>query len=198
MTLALGLDFTPELKTPQVPIPEGYSQEKYAQQFVDDYREAGVDFKRVWPQSFLYSDILYWIKNEPKFAQQALFLDESGDNGKLANATAALAGRAKDGVKFVSPPISYLLTAVDGKLEPSAYAKEAKRLGLGIVAWSLERSGPLDQIKGNYYYEHFDSAVTRDGDMFVVLDALKNAGVDKVFSDWTAVTTFYANCMGLK
>lgn len=197
MTLALGLDFTPELKTPEVPIPEGYSQEKYAQQLVDDYRELGVDFARVWAQSFLYDDILYWLKAEPEFAQQALFLDETGDDGKLANATAALAGRAKDGVKWVAPPTSYLLTAVDGSLEPSEYAKEAKRLGLGVVAWSLERSPPLAQVKGDYYYEHFDSAVTRDGDLFVVLDALKNVGVDKVFSDWSAATTFYANCMGL-
>ncbi len=197
MTLALGLDFTPELKTPEVPIPEGYSQEAYAQQLVDDYRELGVDFSRVWPQSFLYADILYWLKAEPEFAKQALFLDETGDNGKLANATAALEGRAKDGVKWVAPPTSYLLKAVEGRLEPSEYAKEAKRLGLGVVAWSLERSPPLAGVKGDYYYEHFDSAVTRDGDMFVVLDALKNVGVDKVFSDWSAATTFYANCMGL-
>ncbi|CAK9783635.1 PLC-like phosphodiesterase [Cutaneotrichosporon oleaginosum] len=197
MTLALGLDFTPELKTPEVPIPEGYSQEAYAQQLVDDYREMGVDFSRVWPQSFLYDDILYWLKAEPKFAKQALFLDETGDNGKLANATAALKGRKKDGVKWIAPPTSYLLKAVDGRLEASEYAKEAKRLGFGVVAWSLERSPPLAKVKGDYYYENFDSAITRDGDLFVVLDALKNVGVDKVFSDWSAATTFYANCMGL-
>lgn len=204
MTLALGLDFTPELKTPEVPMPFGptnYTQEAYAQQLVEDYRAAGVDFARVWPQSFRYADVLYWLKAEPEFAHQALYLDENGDEGKLANATAALKKYAEDGVKWVAPPTSYLLTAVNGTLEASEYAKEAKKLGLGIVSWSLERSPPLAKVAStaDYYYENFAAAVKRDGDLFLVLDALANkAGVAKVFSDWAAATTFYANCMGLK
>lgn len=202
MVLKLGLDFTPELKTPEVPMPfNNLTQEAYAQLLVDDYKAAGVDFGRVWPQSFLYADILYWLRAEPKFAKQALYLDSTGDNGKLANATASLAKYKADGVKWVAPPTSYLLSAVNGTLEASEYAKEANRLGLGIVSWSLERSPPLAEVgaTADYYYEHFAGAVHRDGDLFLVLDALhKKAGVDKVFSDWAAATTFYANCMGLK
>lgn len=205
MTLALGLDFTPELKKPEVEMPfDGdYTQEMYAQQLVEDYRAAGVDFKRVWPQSFYYPDILYWLKAEPEFAKQALYLDENGDGGdaQLANATSMLAKYKADGVQYVAPPTSYLLTAVNGSLEASEYAKEAQKLGLGVVSWSLERSPPLAQVAStaDYYYEHFAGAVHRDGDFFVVLDALANkAGVKKVFSDWAAATTYYANCFGLK
>ena len=57
-----GAKFTPELKTPQVEMPyEGdYTQEDYAQQLVDEYIAAGVDPSDVWPQSFLWSDAIYW------------------------------------------------------------------------------------------------------------------------------------------
>ncbi len=51
---SLGLQFTPELKVPQVPMPfrgGNYTQHAYAQQMVDEYRAAGIDFRRVWPQS---------------------------------------------------------------------------------------------------------------------------------------------------
>ena len=54
--------FTPELKAADVEMPyEGdYSQEDYAQQMIDDYIEAGVDPKDVWPQSFNTDDVIYW------------------------------------------------------------------------------------------------------------------------------------------
>ena len=59
---AYDVKFTPELKTPQVDMPyEGtYTQEDYAQQMINEYIEAGVDPKDVWPQSFLWSDAIYW------------------------------------------------------------------------------------------------------------------------------------------
>ncbi len=57
-----GAKFTPELKTPQVEMPyEGdYSQTDYAQQMIDEYIAAGVEPSDVWPQSFLWSDAVYW------------------------------------------------------------------------------------------------------------------------------------------
>merc|ERR550539_1426048 len=60
-----GAKFTPELKTPQVEMPyEGtYTQEDYAQQMIDEYIEAGVDQSDVWPQSFLWDDVVYWNSN---------------------------------------------------------------------------------------------------------------------------------------
>lgn len=45
----LGLDFSPELKIPQVAMPfdGNYTQDLFAQQFVDHYKIAGIDFKRI-------------------------------------------------------------------------------------------------------------------------------------------------------
>ena len=69
---------TPELKSPSVPMPfEGnYTQEAYAQQMIDEYKAAGVKPENVFAQSFMLNDILYWLKNEPEFGKQAVFLDE--------------------------------------------------------------------------------------------------------------------------
>ena len=54
--------FTPELKSADVDMPyEGtYSQEDYAQQMINEYIEAGINPKDVWPQSFNVDDVIYW------------------------------------------------------------------------------------------------------------------------------------------
>lgn len=64
----LGAKFTPELKSPSVPMPfEGdYTQHDYAQQMIDENKAAGVSPRKVWAQSFNLDDVLYWIENEPK------------------------------------------------------------------------------------------------------------------------------------
>ncbi|KAK7994382.1 glycerophosphoryl diester phosphodiesterase [Apiospora marii] len=207
----LGLDFTPELKAPAVPMPfEGgsYTFEAYAQQLADEYREADIDFARVYPQSFQLAAIQYWLEHEPQFAQQAVLLDESGDKGGAAGFEAAVANLTfykEAGVNIVAPPLPYLVE-LDGENEivPSSYAREAKRLGLKIITWSLERSGPLAAIheagkKGSpdYYYSTFFNATTRDGDIYRLVDVLaREVGVMGIFSDWSATVTYYANCMG--
>ena len=54
-------------------------------------------------------------------------------------------------------------------------------------------------LGGNgFYYQSFDTAITREGDVMRVLDVLaKDVGIIGIFSDWPATVTFYANCMGL-
>jgi len=204
-TQRLGLEFTPELKTPEVKMPfDGdYTQEKYAQQLVDEYREMGISLKKVWPQSFLYADILYWLKADPEFGKNAMYLDNNGGTTPqlMANATAKLGGYKKDGVNYISPPINYLLTTKNGEIVPSDYAVEAKKQGLGIISWSLERSGPIARAakSKDSYISSVADVVTRDGDLFTIVDVLaQKVGVRKLFSDWSATTTFYANCFGLK
>lgn len=207
----LGLDFTPELKAPAVPMPfEGgnYTFEAYAQQLADEYREAGIDFSRVYPQSFQFAALQYWLEHEPQFARQAVLLDESGDQGGAAGLEAAVANLTfyKDaGVNIVAPPLPYLVALGDeDEIVPSRYAREAKRLGLQVITWSLERSGPLAAVheagqKGNpdYYYSTFFNATTRDGDIYRLVDVLaREVGVMGIFSDWSATVTYYANCMG--
>jgi glycerophosphoryl diester phosphodiesterase len=92
-----------------------------------------------------------------------------------------------------------LSTDASGQIVPSAYARNARNAGLGIIAWTLERSGILADGNNGYYYQTFDSAIKTEGDMFRVLDVLaRDVGVLGVFSDWPATTTFYANCAGLR
>ncbi len=53
LTKKLNVSMTPELKEALVPMPfDGFSQEMYAQKMIDEYKEAGVNPKRVYPQSF--------------------------------------------------------------------------------------------------------------------------------------------------
>ena len=72
----LNVKMTPELKSPSVSMPfDGFTQEQYAQKMLDEYKVAGVPANKVYPQSFNIDDVLYWIANEPEFAQQAVYLD---------------------------------------------------------------------------------------------------------------------------
>ncbi|PLW76384.1 glycerophosphodiester phosphodiesterase family protein [Cohaesibacter celericrescens] len=199
----LGVKFTPELKSPSVTMPyDGMSQENYAQMLIDDYKTAGVPASDVWVQSFNLDDILYWIKHEPAFGKQAVYLD--GRNSKQidimdANSFKPSMQALKDmGVNYIAPPLWMLVTAQDGKIVPSIYATQAKAAGLNIIAWSLERSGPLT-TGGGWYYQSINNIVDNDGAVYELLDVLANRiGVSNVFSDWPATTTFFANCMGLK
>jgi glycerophosphoryl diester phosphodiesterase len=203
---ALGLKFTPELKTPQVPMPfpdsgSDYTQAKFAQQMIDEFKAAGIKPERVWPQSFLYDDVLYWLTAEPKWSKQAVLLDESGDPpATMAQAVANLKKYAKDGVKIVAPPLPYLVTVdQNGKMVPSEYARTAKSLGLKILTWSLERSGWLgDGSAGGYYYGSIANVTNGEGDVYNLLHVLaQDVKVAGVFSDWSATVTYYANCFGL-
>jgi glycerophosphoryl diester phosphodiesterase len=83
------------------------------------------------------------------------------------------------------------------KIIPSAYAIAAQKEKLKIMTWSLERDGPLNK-GGGWYHQSIKSSINNDGKVYEVLDILyKQVGVQGVFSDWPATTTFYANCMGL-
>ncbi|MDQ0326240.1 glycerophosphoryl diester phosphodiesterase [Rhodopseudomonas julia] len=203
----LGVKFTPELKAPSVEMPfEGdYTQDDYAQQLIDEYKEAGVDASDVYPQSFQLRDILYWIKNEPEFGKQGVFLDdrdetlEGFDANNPETFEPSMQDLAEDGVKIIAPPSHMLLTLDEaGEIVPSAYAKEAKKAGLQIITWSLERSGTLTD-GGGYYYQSVKDAISHPGDEYEVIDVLaQDVGVIGMFSDWPATVTYYANCMGLE
>jgi glycerophosphoryl diester phosphodiesterase len=196
----LGVKMTPELKSPAVTMPfNGFTQQAYAQKMIDEYKQAGVPARHVWPQSFDKNDVLYWVRNEPAFGRQAVYLDDASTVADLPNA-AELASYRADGIRIVAPPIYALLTAdAGGRIIPSAYARDAKAAGLDIITWSLERSGILADGNNGFYYQSFDSAIKREGDMMTVLDVLaKQVGIIGIFSDWPATTSFYANCAGLK
>lgn len=204
---SMGVKMTPELKAPAVAMPfEGnYTQQQYAQQMIDEYRTAAVSAKNVWPQSFNLDDVKYWLANEAQFGKQAVYLDgrygatppiDPTDPSTFEPSMAALAA---SGVKTIAPPIFMLLSLNDqGKIGSSEYAKSAKHAGLDIIAWTLERSGPLSS-GGGFYYQGLTEAINNDGDMLTALDVLaREVGVIGVFSDWPATTTYYANCMKLR
>ena len=203
---SLGANFTPELKSPSVPMPfdsdgDGvgdYSQQDYAQQMIDEYKAAGIKPSRVWAQSFDHNDILYWLAHEPAFGRQAVFLDDADTPADLPDA-AQLRAYAAEGIRIVAPPL-WALLALDGSgnIVPSQYARDAKAAGLDIITWTLERSWPM-AAGGGWYYQTVADAIDNDGDMLTALDVLaRDVGVLGVFSDWPATVTYYASCMGLK
>ncbi len=196
----LGVKMTPELKSASVAMPfDGFTQQAYAQKMIDEYKQAGVPARHVWAQSFDKNDVLYWVQNEPAFGRQTVYLDDANTVADLPGA-AELASYRAQGIRIVAPPLFALLTAdANGNILPSQYAANAKRAGLDIITWTLERSGILADGGNGYYYQTFDSAIKREGDMMQVLDVLANqVGILGIFSDWPATVTFYANCVGLK
>ena len=201
----LGVKMTPELKGPSVQMPyEGdYTQERYAQQMIDEYKEAGVKPGDVFAQSFNLDDVKYWLKNEPNFGKQAVYLDdrydvESFDHTKPETWSPSMEELFNQGVRIIAPPMWMLLAEKNGRIVPSIYAVEAKAAGLEIITWTLERSGLLKD-GGGWYYQTIKDATDRDGVTLEVLDVLaQDVGVLGVFSDWPATVTYYANCKSLK
>ena len=199
----LGLKFTPELKEASVPMPyQGdYTQEKYAQQLIDEYRAAGVSPGNVFAQSFNLNDVLYWLASEPAFGKQAVYLDARVDTpAGYATAVAGMGALAARGVRIVAPPM-FALVQLDARKQivPSDYARAARAAGLDIITWTLERSGFLSQGGGGYYYQQVGPVIDNDGDMLTVLDVLaRKVKIRGIFSDWPATVTYYANCMGLE
>lgn len=139
---SLGAKFTPELKAPEVTMPfDGdYTQETYATQMLEEYRTAGVPAPDVFPQSFSYADVLYWIKTAPDFGKQAVYLDgryetPGLDHTKPETWKPSMAEMKAAGVAILAPPI-YMLLALNDKSEivPSDYARAARMAGLDLIA----------------------------------------------------------------
>lgn len=199
----LGAKFTPELKSPSVDMPfNGFTQADYAQKMIDEYKAAGVPATDVWAQSFNLDDILYWIKNEPEFGAQAVYLmDEYNIDGYSPMDASTWPHSMNElkamGVNYIAPPMWMLVTVENGEMVPSLLAKEAKAAGLNIITWTLERSGPLGN-GGGWYFQSVKSLTHDDSDYLQILHVLaQDVGVAGVFSDWPATVTYYANCMGL-
>ncbi|MBP3946051.1 glycerophosphodiester phosphodiesterase family protein [Psychrobacter sp. K31L] len=205
----LGMKHTPELKAPAVTMPfNGYRLDDYRQQLIETYKAAGVPANDVFAQSFNIEDLDYWIKNEPAYGANAVYLiDDSNETAKNKtfdkdDATTwkhSLADIKARGINIIAPALWLLVTTDDnGKMIPSAYAKQAKANDLKIITWSIERSGPLAN-GGDWYYSGLGKAINNDGDMMNYIDVLaQDVGVQGIFSDWPATVSYYANCKGLK
>jgi glycerophosphoryl diester phosphodiesterase len=194
----LGRKMTPELKEVRV-MPDGFTYDQIRQKLIDEYKAAGVRPRDVWPQSFFLDDVLYWVQNEPGYGRQAVYLDDANVPADLPSA-ADLLGYKQAGINIWAPPIFALLTDDGaGNIVASEYARNAKQAGLDIITWTIERSGILADGNNGFYYQTYDSAISREGDMMRVLDALaKDVGVLGVFTDWPGTVSYYASCMKLK
>lgn len=196
----LGVKMTPELKAPSVTMPfNGLTQEAYAQKLVDEYKALRVDPRNVYPQSFNIADVRYWVRREPRFGRQAVYLDDANVPADLPS-YGELAGYKREGINIWAPP-TFALLALDagGNIVASDSARYAKSAGLDLITWTLERSGILADGNNGFYYQTIDAAIDREGDLYEVIDTLaRDVGILGVFSDWPAPVTFYASCMGLK
>jgi glycerophosphoryl diester phosphodiesterase len=201
----LGVKHTPELKSgdPARLLTVFGGQENYAQKMIDEFKAAHVDPRDVWPQSFDVRDVLYWIRNEPAFGKQAVYLDDIDPPAGLQRLTnEELKQLKRQGVKIIAPPMGVLLSVdPSGELVPSQYARDIKSFGFDIITWSFERADLRRGAAGAGFYYAFDPtgiAIKKDSDMYKALDALaRKVKVKGVFSDWPATVTYYANCMGL-
>ena len=195
----LNVKMTPELKAASVTMPfNGFTQQAYAQKLIDEYKAMRVEPRDVFPQSFNIADVRYWVKREPRFGRQAVYLDDAEVLADLPSYS-ELAGYKAEGINIWAPP-TFALLALNpgGDIIASEHARFAKAVGLDLITWTLERSGILADGNNGFYYQTIDSAIDREGDLYEVIDALaKDVRVLGVFSDWAAPVTFYASCMGL-
>ena len=196
----LGVKMTPELKVPSVTMPfNGFTQQAFAQKMIDEYKAAGVPPHHVFAQSFNKADVLYWVNNEPAFGRQAVYLDDANTVADVPGYS-ELRGYRQQGIRIWAPP-TFALLALDShkRIVPSQAARNARAAGLETITWTLERSGILADGNNGFYYQTIDPAITREGDLFRVIDVLaKDVKVLGIFSDWPAAITYYANCMGVK
>lgn len=199
----LGVGMTPELKESLVTLPfDGdYTRNDQANQLLQEYRDAGIDPSRVWPQSFEEFDIAHWLSTAPDFAAQIVYLDDrykspGFDPMQSASWKPSMSELKESGVQYLAPPLWVLVTLDEEKnIVPSEYAKAASQADLKLIAWTLERSGPLNKGNGGWYYQSIAPVIDDDSDTLQLLDVLaKDVGVVGVFSDWPATTSYYAHC----
>ena len=118
----------------------------YAQQLLDAYKAAGVPAEHVWAQRFVLDGVWYWVRAEPRLANQAVYLDGRSD-GDAFNPTApsthapTMRQLYEGGVRIVAPPLWVLLTPNGGAMGPSVDARAARAAGLHPLTWTLGRSG---------------------------------------------------------
>jgi glycerophosphoryl diester phosphodiesterase len=150
--------------------------------------------------------VLYWIRNEPLFGRQSVYLD---DIDPTANPPAPrisvdeLRTLRRQGVRILAPPIPALLDVdSSGEVVPSQYAREIRSLGFDIITWTLERSDLRKGASEAGFYYYFDpqgEAIRKDSDVYKALNVLaRQVQIRGIFSDWPATVTYYATCMDLE
>ncbi len=205
-----SLRHIPELKLPVETLPfNGYSLNDFRLELLNTYKNYGVKSKNFYPQSLDYETVKFWVNNDPVFAKNAFYIihnknevatGQTFDKNNPATWKHHPQKIRADGINVVAI-VGYLLVSIDnnGKMVPSEYAKQAKKAGLKIIAYTLERSAPLANLANSRgYYKGLKGAINNDGDVMNYIDVLaQEVGVIGIASDWPATVTYYANCKGL-
>jgi len=203
---SLGTTMIPELKTPSVPMPfEGtYTRTDYARAIVNDYRRAGIPPSDVFLQSFDIDTHREWKAYAPEFARNAILGIEPSLEAKTQTRH-YIDSLRQAGIRTVASPISMLLTLNNtNEIVATEFAKALRVAEIEIVAWTLERSGRIQdgRVEGktsDFYLGSMLPSFDNDGDIYRVIHALNiHVGVRAIFSDWPATVTYYANCVGLE
>lgn len=202
----MNVKVTPELKQPTMIPHNGYTYDNYRKQLIDTLKSFNYTADQSIVQSFNIDDMKYWIANNPDYAKTAVFLMDDSNFTKAGTTFDAqnpatwkysLAELKAMGIQNLAPATFMLVTNNNGKVGASEFAKQAKAQGFGLIAWTIERSGPL-ATGGGWYYMGINNITNNDGDVYNMVDVLaKDVGVKGIFSDWPATTTYYANCNGL-
>ena len=131
---ALDRKFTPELKRPMVDMSfaPGFTQAAYADKLLAEYRAAGIDPTRVFPQSFNPEDIWHWIESHPDFADQALWLDTRGRIPGFQPSEAEFQALRARGLNIIAPPMPVLPTLNDaGEIVAQPVCTPCQIIGVG-------------------------------------------------------------------
>ena len=100
----------------------------------------------------------------------------------------------------------WVLDVTNVKIVPSQDARNARAAGLGIITWTLERSGrivnkccpPKGPPARRSTLMTLD-ALHNDGDLMTTLEVLaRQVGILGIFSDWSGTVSSCASCMNLK
>lgn len=199
----MGAKFTPELKEVKN-MPPGMTYDMIRQKMIDEYKQAGILPRFVWPQSFFLDDVVYWIQKEPAYGRQAVYLDDVDPGSGVPPLTKDELGKARAaGVNIIGSPMwSLLAVNTFDEVVPSQYARDIRSFGFDIIAWTFERSDLRKGASQAGWYYQFDpmgKAIKKDSDMYKALHVMaKDVGILGIFSDWPATVTYYANCMKLR
>jgi len=163
---SLGVSMIPELKAPQVSMPfDGdYSQTEYASQMINEYIDAGIDSKRVSPQSFNLQDINHWNQTSPDFGSNAVYLDgryrdTAFDINDITSWSPTMDELVAQGIQTLASPVWMLVTLDDWYYQS--------------VQASISNEGDVFRV--------IDTLVN-------------DVGVTGIFSDWPITTAYFEAC----
>src|SRR5262245_47645264 len=75
---------------------------------IDEYKAAGVSPRHLFAQSFNQADVICWVRSEPAFGKQAVFLDDAETVAELPS-YGELQNYKAQGINIVAPPLFELL-----------------------------------------------------------------------------------------